>query len=209
MGGCGDCCGMVCAPQPHINVAYVHVFCHAYAFHSVCNPPQIRACHTPPTAPHPPPTTRPPLSIQSGCGVTLRTTNTTPTASSLLPLYVDELAGVASVLQYEEYHVLGDGWGGMLVATAAAQGRLPGAVSLTLLNTPPSYKQLVADRKQRVGGWVYVGVGVCVLVCVLVFDCVILWVGLPFYILHNMPPHVGCHVHHHHQHQHPTNTTYS
>lgn len=91
-------------------------------------------------------------TTQSGCGNTRRATERVPKAPALLPLYVDELAGVAAATGYPRYHVLGDGWGGMLAATAAAAGRLPGAVSLTLLNTPPSYSAWVEDRRQRVRG---------------------------------------------------------
>lgn len=87
---------------------------------------------------------------QSGCGNTRQASERLPQAPALLPLYVNELAGVAAATGYPQYHVLGDGWGGMLAATAAAAGRLPGAVSLTLLNTPPSYAAWIEDRRRRV-----------------------------------------------------------
>lgn len=70
-----------------------------------------------------------------------------------MELFVEELGAVKTALGLGRHHVYGHGWGGMLAITAlsrASREERENVASLTLASTPPSYRQLVQDRQQRV-----------------------------------------------------------
>lgn len=90
---------------------------------------------------------------QSGCGNSSAVNGGSTPGARTLQASVDELAAVAAALAGDRkgnpggrVHVLGHGLGGMLALEAVAQGKLSPA-SLTLVGTPLSYGDLVADRR--------------------------------------------------------------
>jgi pimeloyl-ACP methyl ester carboxylesterase len=90
-------------------------------------------------------------ACQVGCGNTFLASNSScPPPSQLTPeLYLQQLDALVNKLQLQQFHLYGQGVGGMLALSYAAQkgGKQGGVLSVSLGSVAPSYKQLVADRQ--------------------------------------------------------------
>jgi len=89
--------------------------------------------------------------LQVGCGNTFLASNSScPPVSQLTPeLYLQQIDALRAALQLERCHLYGQGIGGMLALSYAAQngGKQAGVLSLTVGSVAPSYQQLVSDRQ--------------------------------------------------------------
>lgn len=88
---------------------------------------------------------------QVGCGNTFLASNSScPPPSQLTPdLYLQQLEILVAALQLQQFHLYGQGIGGMLALSFAAQkgGKKAGVLSVSAGSVAPSYRQLVADRQ--------------------------------------------------------------
>lgn len=89
--------------------------------------------------------------MQVGCGNTFLASNSScPPASQLTPqLYLDQIDALRNALKLERCHLYGQGIGGMLALSYAAQkgGKQAGILSVSVGSVAPSYQQLVSDRR--------------------------------------------------------------
>lgn len=89
--------------------------------------------------------------LQVGCGNTfLASNNSCPPVSQLTPeLYLQQIDALRAALQLERCHLYGQGIGGMLALSYAAQngGKQAGVLSVTVGSVAPSYQQLASDRQ--------------------------------------------------------------
>lgn len=100
------------------------------------------------------------LLLQIGCGNTFLASNSSsPPASQLTPqLYLQQIDAVREALQLERCHLYGQGVGGMLALSYAAEkgGKQAGVLSVSVGSVAPSYQQLISDRRaaaqQLLGG---------------------------------------------------------
>lgn len=91
------------------------------------------------------------MCMQVGCGNTFLASNSScPPPDQLTPeLYLQQLDTLKNALQLQQFHLYGQGIGGMLALHYAAQkgGKQAGVLSVTVGSVAPSYKQLIADRQ--------------------------------------------------------------
>jgi pimeloyl-ACP methyl ester carboxylesterase len=97
---------------------------------------------------------------QVGCGNTFLASNSScPPAAELTPqLYVQQIDALVQALKLQQFHLYGQGVGGILALSYAAQkgGKQAGVLSVSLGSVAPSYTQLISDRqaaaRQLLGG---------------------------------------------------------
>jgi pimeloyl-ACP methyl ester carboxylesterase len=91
------------------------------------------------------------LRVQVGCGNTfLASNNSCPPPSQLTTeLYLQQIDALRDALKLKQFHLYGQGIGGMLALSYAAQkgGKQAGVLSASVGSVAPSYKQLISDRQ--------------------------------------------------------------